>query len=416
MVAGLAYLLGRWWPLTASTIPSFPGLDTGSRLEGGKIIRVESTEHFTAAQVHELSRQNFGPAAPTPQVGVTKAVIAYSSYGKDDRPITVYGRMYLPDGSAKLPAMAFAPGTTGIGDQCAASLEQPKRSNWANYDSHMVTYAGQGYAMTTTDYEGMRDSSRIHHYMIGELEGRALLDGLQALQNWQPASSRIDDKRLFVGGYSQGGHAALWADKLAASYAPKVKLQGVVGFGPVTDVARTLADVTRGANINWFGPYVLTSYQDYYDRQYGTDQILEPRWVAPLTSDVLKNCIDTNIPYWGSKPEAVYTPAFRQALTSDQLASSGFAKLSQDMAANAADDSRTSTPKLINQGGHDNVILPAQSLAARDRLCRTSEASISYREYPMATHYTTMVLSFQDTLTWMRAAADHVAPDNCPAS
>jgi hypothetical protein len=190
----------------------------------------------------------------------------------------------------------------------------------------------------------------------------------------------------------------------------------VIGFGPVTDVKRTLADVTRGANINWFGPYVLVSYQDYYQRSYDVAQILEARWVAPLQQDVLKNCIETDIPYWGSRPETVYTPAFRQALSADQLATSGYATLSQDMAANAADDSHTITPKLINQGAHDNVILPAQSLAARDRLCHSSSAPISYREYSTATHYNTMVLSFQDTLTWMQAAAQQEAPNNCPST
>lgn len=368
--------------------------------KGGKIVSIESIETVPVAQVLARSRQNFGAAAPNPTGSVTRALIKYTSYTPDDKEINVYARAYVPTNGSNLPALAFAPGTTGIGDQCAGSLEQPAVSNWANYESHMMTYAGQGYASIITDYEGMRDPSRIHHYMIGELEGRAVIDSLRALHEWDVAKGRLNDGALFVGGFSQGGHSAMWADKIAADYAPEYKLQGVVGFGPVSDVKRTLADVTRGANINWFGPFVLTSYQDYYGRSYNVSSMLQPKWVTNLRTDATTNCIDTVINFWGRDPAAVYTPAMRAAMASEDW--SAFPDLGRDLEANAVGDQKTTSAKLINQGGQDNVILTGQQQAVMPKICQNSRGPVNMKVYPTATHYTIMVQSFRDTTTWMQ--------------
>lgn len=400
----LALAGAYWWQRYGSEI-EFTAVQPQSILKkeqpkGGKILSIESTETVAAEQVLAVSRQNYGAAAPPPQGAVTKALIKYQSYDTKNQPITVYARMYVPTTGSNLPTFAFAPGTTGIGDQCAGSLEQPAKSNWANYESHMMTYAGQGYASVITDYEGMRDPSRLHHYMIGELEGKALLDSVRALGNWETAKGRLGLNGLFVSGFSQGGHSAMWADKIAASYAPEMKIKGVIGFGPVSDVKRTLADVTRGANINWFGPFVLASYQDYYSQTYDVAKILQPRWVSNLNNDVTTHCIDSVINFWGRTPAGVYTPEFRQAMSSDNW--SGFADFSQALDKNEVGDQQTTSAKLINQGQQDNVILPGQQDYVLPKICRNSEGTVGYKLYPTATHYSVMVQSFQDTVNWMK--------------
>ncbi|TAK89729.1 hypothetical protein EPO04_01325 [Patescibacteria group bacterium] len=380
--------------------------------KGGQVVSVEAVQTVPADQVLALSRQNYGASAPQPSTAVTKALIKYTSYLPNNTKIEVYARAYIPSSGSNLPTLAFAPGTTGIGDQCAASLEQPAVSNWANYESHMMTYAGQGYASIITDYEGMRDVDRIHHYMIGEVEGRAVLDSLRALHNWDVTAGRLNDNGLFVGGFSQGGHSAMWADKIAADYAPEYKLRGVVGFGPVSDVKRTLVDVTRGANINWFGPFILTSYQDYYSRTYDVAAMLQPKWVPGLKSEVTSHCIDTVINHWGRDPAAVYTPALRTAMATDNWA--GFEQLSKDLDANAVGDQKTTTAKLINQGAHDNVILVGQQQAVMPKLCANSKGPVNLRVYPGATHYNVMVQSFRDTTIWMQSIIGNRLPiTNC---
>lgn len=391
---------------------------TTEAAHAGDVIGVDSVTAFTAGAATAQSRQTMGTQAPALTTAVTKVVFHYRSRTPGGAWITVYGRAYLPDNPASnLSVYGFAPGTTGIGDECAASLEQPAKANWADYDSHLITYAAQGLAVVTTDYEGMRDPGRIHHYMVGELEGRALLDAVRALPKLPQAKDRVNSADLFVGGYSQGGHAAFWADKIAADYAPELKIKGVVGYGPVMSVKTTLADVTRGANINWFGPYVLYSYHDYYRTTYPLTDMLLPVTAERLNADVPAHCIDTDIHQWGRTPTGVYTPDFLQVLTNNAWENTPYAEFGHQLDLNAVGSDPTASAKRINTGAQDNVVLPSQQAAGAAQLCRSSSGSVQQVVYPHATHYDTMAQSFYDTITWMRGiVAGQTPATTCPAN
>jgi hypothetical protein len=373
----------------------------------GDLLNVLSVQDFTVAQADALAKQNFGASALPVTTGVTKITFRYRSELPDGQFIPVYARAYLPQNASKnLPIFAFAPGTTGIGDTCAASLENVKIANWGNYDSDMTMYASQGYAAVTTDYEGMRDPTRIHHYMVGELEGRAVLDSIRALE-------RLPQTNTFLAGYSQGGHAAFWADKIASSYAPGITPKGVIGFGPVMSVSETLTDITQAANIDWFGPYVLYSYADYYKTPFPLAQILQPKFAASLDTAVPTHCIDSDLTYWGHIPADVYTPQFLQAMSTHQIGTIA-PQLQTELDENAVGDDPTSSAKLINSGSLDNVVLPAQQRAAAQTLCASSNGPVELSVYPKATHYTTMVLSLTNTLGWMKNLEEgNGATGNC---
>ncbi len=382
----------------------------------GTVLSQSATTDYTTAQVLASSKLNYAALAPIPLYGVRQTEITYRSYETDGTPIVIYARVYQPIGRTGAPILGFAPGTTGIGDACAPSLENPAKSNWGDYQSHMLTYAGQGYASVITDYEGMRDPKRIEHYMVGEMEGRAVLDSVRALINLGAGNSSLDTNHIYLAGYSQGGHAAFWADQIAPSYAPQLHLAGIIGFGPVMDVGQTLADVTHGANINWFGPYLLVSYGSYYGDNYNPGTVLLPRWTANLTNDVLAHCIDTDISFWGINDKNVYTPEFISALATNLSSDPAYHLLAQRLADNQTGSATTITAKLINGGAKDNVVLPAQQTAALGRMCKSSSGPVSLHEYAGATHYNTMSTSLKDTLAWMKNLTDGgSAPSTCPA-
>ena len=311
--------------------------------DAGVILSRTDEPSLTLQQVQASSHQDYGRFTVLAKYGVARSLITYRSYDTDGTPLTIYARVYQPIGVKNAPILGFAPGTTGIGDVCAASLEIPQVASWANYESHMLTYAGQGYATVITDYEGMRDPGRLHHYMVGQLEGRAVLDSVRALINFDGKSDQLDTKHIFLAGYSQGGHAALWADQLAATYAPELKLSGVIGFGAVVSVEETLADVTHGSNLDWFGPYVLVSYADYYHETYPLEQILQPKYRSNLSGDVTSHCINTDVEFWGTDPNAVFMPPFLEALQTHTLTAS-FPELAKRMQQNDAGATTTPTP------------------------------------------------------------------------
>ncbi|MBW3537903.1 GNAT family N-acetyltransferase [Candidatus Parcubacteria bacterium] len=377
--------------------------------ERGRILAQEEPRTFTPGEATAIARQNYGPGAPPVATAVTKVVFRYRSQDTNGQPLAIYARAYLPAAPAKTPVLAFGPGTTGLTDRCAASLEQPQLANWANYESHLLMYAGQGYAVVMTDYEGMRDETRLHHYMIGELEGRAVLDSVRALRRLPLAKTRLDNANVFTAGYSQGGHAAFWADKISPRYAPEIPIKGAVGFGPVMSVKQTLADLARGATIQWFGPLVLASYSDYYPDVFGVERILQPPFAASLAADIRARCVDSFSRHWGTDPAKVYQPQFVQALRGNTLGQS-FPALAAALDKNTAGDATTKSAKLINQGALDNVILPAQQTAILPLMCSRSRGPVMLREYPNVTHYDTMVKSFNDTVAWMRGLANGQKP------
>lgn len=420
VVAGVAgYLLGRHHPVLVKSVGSIVKVQptVTPTVKTGKIIEAQPEVKYSAEETKKLIAQTDKHFTRPVDQGITKQLIRYTSSDGDNNDVPIYARVYKPDAVAKgkhLPVLAFAPGTTGIDDHCAASLEVPSKSNWANYDSLLAAYASQGFVVVTTDYEGMRDSSRLHHYMVGELEGRALLDGVRSLKQLDTTKALIDSGPVALAGYSQGGHAAYWADQLANSYAPELKIGGVVGFGPVASVTETWGDITKGANINWFGPFVLTSYSDYYKNNYAIKSVLLDKWSTNLKADVSKNCIDTVINYWGKKPDQVYQPAFIEAFKNNNLTAAGFASLAADLDKNDLRGVKTASQKLINQGLQDNVILPRQSEAFRDRLCGNGNQTVAYHPYA-ATHYNTMVTSFNDTLDWLgQVLAGKQTASTCP--
>lgn len=403
---------GRTLTKVGNILPSLPVIT--HKAVAGKVESQEVIRNYSGDEVNALARQNYSNDYLPAKNPITKVLMKYTSIDTSGQQIEEYARVYVPRAAnlTNIPVIVLAPGTTGIGDECAASLEDPAKANWANYESHAAAYAGQGYVVVIPDYEGMRDSSRIHHYMVGALEGRAVLDAARATYALADYRDKLDRGQLFLAGYSQGGHAAAFADALAASYAPDLHIAGLVAFAPVSDVAVTLSDVTRGSTLDWFGPFILVSYSDYYKQSFALGSILQPRWIPTLKSDVLAHCINS-VKYWPTAPDQVYAPEFIDALKNNQLLSTNYPDLYSDIAQNQPWQTPTATPKLINQGDKDSVILPDQQDKVLAKICLgTGPAQIQH--YADATHYTVMVKSFKDTLAWMtKVAANQPLPTAC---
>jgi dienelactone hydrolase len=381
------------------TVTTTPVADAGPA--PGTIAQIIQVTHYTAAQVTSLAKEDYGTSVPNSNYGVTQVLFTYNSRDTANQPIIIYGRAYIPTTPSPAPIFAMAPGTTGIGDECAASLENIKVSNWGNYESVMMAYASQGYAGVITDYEGMRDPTRIHHYMVGPLEGRAVLDSIRALEKLPQATGHLDTSHIFAAGYSQGGHSAFWADTINSSYAPDVKLSGIVTWAPVLNVEETWQDIESGSDVDWFGPYVLVSYSDYYKTNYNIDNILLPQFSAHLEQNVLANCIGTDQAFWGTNPAKVYQPQFLADLKTGTLPTSLYGSLEKDLQENTVGTEPTTTPKLIEQGESDDVVLASQAKNALPAMCAASKGPVELNLYPGNTHYTIMHESFTDTLSWM---------------
>lgn len=419
VVIGGGYLSRQFYYAPTKVIVTTHIDSSSTNLKAGTVISKSSATVYSKAQVQSISKVNYGSNNPTAKNEVNLSVITFRSFDTKGNPLTIHAKVYMPIGVAKAPILGFGSGTTGMGNTCAPSLEVPSKANWGNYDSYLMAYAGQGYAVILPDYEGFLDPNRtMHHYMVGQLEGRVLLDSIRAMIDLNSNNSVLNKSQIFLAGYSQGGHAALWANQIATSYAPEIVIRGVVGFGSVVNVDTTMSDVVNGANLDWFGPYVLTSYSDYYGEDYHVDSILLPQWIPNLRTDVLSNCISSDLKFWGTNPEAVYTPQFIAAAKNHTLATD-YPKLTNRLQQNSAASFATYNPILLNEGAKDIVVLPTQESNALLQICSLNpNQNVTLKIYPNATHYTTIATSFNDTLSWMNGLRNNQRqkPSQCPSA
>jgi len=160
--------------------------------------------------------------------------ILYASRSVADAPIVVSGWVHLPaEGSAGsrdgLPMLGWAHGTTGMADRCA-----PSRT--LEYVGPADPLVEDGFAVVATDYEGL-GTPGLHPYLVGESEGRSVLDALLAARQLPGVSLSA---RTVLWGHSQGGHAVAFAHQLAPSWAPDLDLLGTVAIAPPAHISRAL--------------------------------------------------------------------------------------------------------------------------------------------------------------------------------
>lgn len=183
--------------------------------------------------------------------------ITYCSTGEDGESVQVTGQLVVPDTdppAGGFPVIAYAPGTAGLGDQCAVSSRGVDRLPF------LQDWLGAGYALVATDYAGL-GTDGTPGYLVGSSEARSVLDSIRAAQNVPEANV---GSRSVVVGYSQGGHSALFAGEFASEYAPELDIAGVAALAPPTNLRTLIEDLFTAQN--GFGPAVelLASWSEYY--------------------------------------------------------------------------------------------------------------------------------------------------------
>lgn len=216
---------------------------------------------------------------PVPSPSGSQAwVVLYHSRSIDDRDIAVSGILVVPVAippPGGFPVLSWAHGTTGLADRCA-----PSRSAFSGSlldDPIVGAFVQRGFAVVGTDYEGLGVPGP-HPYLVGESEGRSVLDAIRAARNVPEVTV---SNRAALLGYSQGGHAVLWAAQLAETYAPDLDVTAVAAAAPVGDLVRI---AKHWATFDEEEPYLLSAL-DAWSVAYGRspDPILTARGVEART-------------------------------------------------------------------------------------------------------------------------------------
>lgn len=270
----------------------------------------------------------------------------YRSESLRGAPIVVSGWIAIPNSerpTAGYPVLAFAHGTTGLADICAPTLFSDPHSTIALLEEFLE----RGYVVAATDYEGL-GTPGLHQYIVGPSEAHSVLDSARAAQRFAGGGDNV-----FLFGHSQGGHAVIFANELAASYAPELNIMGTIGSGSgVADANDDLLEYLKDSPYKGF--IMMTALS--HNAAYGDLESPHSRWFTPAGRESARAletsiCVDEIGATYGDIPgDYIFVPDAPLPMTTglyDSIADS-----TPGLRVGAA-------PILMIHGRKDSLILPS---------------------------------------------------------
>jgi alpha-beta hydrolase superfamily lysophospholipase len=320
--------------------------------------------------------------------------VLYHSRSVDGRYVAVSGVVVAPTGAAPeggRTVVTWAHGTTGLADQCAPS----KSANAAKALPYVDDMVKAGYVVAATDYEGL-GTPGVHPYLVGESEGRGVLDAARAAKDL--AATDAGDHVLVLG-HSQGGQSALFAGELASSYAPELEVLGVVAAAPAADVEHILP---LAGSIRGGAGYVVMGIEGFHAAYPDADP------ASVLTPDALAKA-EVATTQRGGQVMQVYSGS-TSVLAHDPLSIPAIRQL---LHQNSAGNRPAGAPLLVVQGSADTTIPQVLSDAWTKKACALGD-TVDYRVSPGATHTSVIDAAQRDVLAWLAdRAAGAPAPSIC---
>jgi uncharacterized membrane protein HdeD (DUF308 family)/acetyl esterase/lipase len=297
--------------------------------------------------------------------------ILYTTTRDESEPAVASGLVVLPTDRAEdgIPVIAWAHGTTGAAPGCAPTVIDPFHAGaFFNLDQVL----DNGWAYVGTDYVGLGTESP-HPYLIGQGEGRSVLDSIRAARQLPDITLGED---TVVWGHSQGGHAALWTGMLAPTYAPELTIDGVAALAPASNLPALIDSLGNVSVGDLFAAYVIDSYAAVYDdvtyQEYvrpGAQPIVSQmadRCLADIRSSLVSLgtifALDKTI--WNGDPN-------RAALAQ---------RLQQNVPTGPIE-----APLLLGQGADDSLVVQAAQDAYVAELCAAGQP-VDYRTYQGRDH------------------------------
>lgn len=406
-LAAVALLVVGALPVAAQRV--VPGWETPVP---GALLSVVFEERVSAGEIASRTVPLFERFdRPAPRYGADVYRVVYWTSDHDGSPVRAHASLYMPVARPAMgadwrwpavgaPVLAFGAGTSGLGNACAPSIEQPTIQRLGWYRENVLAYAGQGFIAIFPDYTGFNTSEIPQRYFSKYSEGYLMLDSLRAARAVASSPEVIARTRAvplpqsFTAGYSQGGHAALAAADLLPSYAPEIDLVAAVGFGSTNSVETLFREA------GFYPPSILYTYRLLYGAgRVRIEEILQPQWLVDLEFQVLTDCVfDFQLRY-PHDVRGLFTPRFYDALMSRRLGDS-FPEIKRILDENESGLSGHGLPVLMVQGNQDIIVTNAAQREFADRL-RTAGSEVTLLEMEGVRHRDTRPAGFAASVDFM---------------
>jgi predicted esterase len=253
-----------------------------------------------------------------------------------------------------------------------------------------------GWVVVATDYEGIGGPGS-HPLLVGVSEGRGMLDAGRAAR--QIPGLYAGDVTA-IAGFSQGGHAALWATQLAATWTPEQTTVGTAVGAPGSEPAALASWAAPQPQLSALAVGIIAGLAVAHpDAAANLGQVLTPNGIELVRQWDTTHCFDDPVdvpgPFVAADPSTVEP----------------FASL---LAANTAGTAATPAPMLLTHGDADERVPLEQTDALFARLCAAGQV-IERRVIPGGMHVNGQV--GMDHIAWLTGLAAGTATpiSTCPS-
>lgn len=322
--------------------------------------------------------------------------VMYASESLEGDPIAVTGLVAIPSADAPAggrPVLGYAHWTTGLADECA-----PSRTLDGATLGILDASMRRGMVVAATDYEGL-GTPGLHPYLVGESEGRGVLDAIRAAKRFPGAEA---NDSAVIWGHSQGGHAALFAAQLAAEWAPEIDLRGAAAGAPPSEFQALSETVGDSRNLGYLA--MIAAGINAANPDARLEDILTADGID-LLRVAEKDCTAAVLQAFSGKSAAdvvtadpVSVPPWKEAIASTDP---GYVK--------------TDVPLLIFHGADDELVPAQGSEVLFNRLCGLGQ-NVERKLYPGQNHGGVVLVALPDVTAWLDARlAGTPTAGNCPA-
>jgi hypothetical protein len=240
-----------------------------------RVTTLSSADFLASLNSNATGRGLLAVAGP-PKCGVDFNYLQYGTVGAANEKTTATGALMVPVGSdpactGARPIVLYAHGTTTGKNYNIANVLDSTNPAYGEALLVAAMYAAQGFIVVAPNYAGYDTSTLPYHpYLVADQQSKDMIDALSAARKALPRiNSAADSGKLFITGYSQGGHVAMATHKAmqaagmaVTASAPMSGPYALAAFGD----AVYYGNVNLGATI--FTPLLNNAFQKAYGNLY----------------------------------------------------------------------------------------------------------------------------------------------------
>ena len=244
---------------------------------------VESINSFNTAQIDGQFGLN-GTATPAAKCDIKIEKVSYPTVGAAGERTNATAALMLPSGDSAdcqgdRPILLYAHGTTTDKDYDFTQVANTQNPAVGESTLIAANFAAQGYIVVAPNYAGYDDSELDYHpYLVAEQQATDMADALDSAREIIARQKRANDSdyvnvddsgKLFISGYSQGGHVAMATARLleqnnepVTAISPSSGPYALAAFGDAIFAGNVNIGATR------FAPLLATGLQKAYGNVY----------------------------------------------------------------------------------------------------------------------------------------------------